>query len=159
MRKRSHRSALVLAALVAWLLVVPGSASADGITVTIPVNVTNIHEEAVSIKLKVEFKEQQNGANYMVGYGWSEPIPIVNRSVQQDVEVLVSQGGSQGGHLFDADNYKIVLHLIHPSNPNPCQANWSHPQQSSTWAHCNEGWSEMQTYQDQIGPLSNLVPE
>ena len=59
MRQRSHPSAIVLATLLACLLFATDRASADGVTVIVPVNVTHLHEEVSSVIVYISFISDQ----------------------------------------------------------------------------------------------------
>ena len=152
MRQRSHRSAIVLATLLACLLFASDSARADGVTVIVPVNVTQLHEEVNLVYVQVSFINDQG---LQVGIGF-EARPSVDRSLQEDVEIVVNRAPNQ--NIMDATTYRIVLTLSYPDDPRPCEANKIYTRQ--THQHCAyELFSKMQTYEPQEGLISDLIPE
>ena len=155
MRKNSHRSAIVLATLLAWLLVTPDSASAQ-VTFIVPVDVTNLHENVTGVR--VLFALYQGGGGQSV---FSDIVPVVDGSVQEDVEVT-SDWLHQGvtiAHTFD--QFRIRLKLI--SSDGHCTANRDYTigivANNPGWDHCRQGWHMMQTYADALAPRSDLIPE
>jgi hypothetical protein len=180
MRQRSHPSAIVLATLLACLLFATDRASAEeGITVIVPVNVTNLHEHVVEVQVFVYLKQLQPNNYYQrTGSGYTT-VPVVNHSVQQDVEVLVtpfsiSQSNITNVNMFAAEQYYIflTLHAVDPTSApqpggaTPCFINDSEinynaePHLSnSTSDRCRQGWNLMQTYSALEGPISDLIPE
>ncbi len=157
MRKRAHRSVIVLATLLAWLLVTPDSASADGVTVIVPVNVTHLHEEVTEVRVIVSFINDQ-GSQVA---GGSVSRPPVDRSLQEDVEIVVHQNPNK--KIMDAMTYQISLALETTNHPTaPCTPNKVYTTQSGggNFLHCtNAAFSTMQTYEAQEGPMSDLVPQ
>ena len=105
MRQRAHRSVIVLATLLAWLLVTPDRASAEGITVIVPVNMTNFHEDVERVFVQVRLKQ----GSQIVGEN-NAGAAVVDGSVQEDVEVSITQPSS-GENIFDADVFVISLIL------------------------------------------------
>tara|TARA_B100000809_G_scaffold198017_1_gene197739 strand:- start:311 stop:859 length:549 start_codon:yes stop_codon:yes gene_type:complete len=173
MRKNSHRSAIVLATLLAWLLVTPDRASAppawavsDATTVVVPVNVTNLHEDVIRLGTWVRFFDSEvsgmlGNPGKIVGGGntISEP---VNRSVVEDMQVVVypSTQPNNESNIFNATHYRIELKLFTRADDESMQ--WCLPNEDRlgpNFSHCQESGFLMQTYEAQEGPMSDLVPQ
>ena len=138
------------------LLFATDRASADGVTVIVPVNVTHLHEEVTIVRVQVLFRNDQG---VRVGYGIVSR-PPVDRSLQEDVEIVVSQSSSE--NIMDATTYQIALKLQTTTHPSaPCTPNKVYTTQGgNNYLHCtNAAFSTMQTYEAQEGPMSDLVPQ
>ena len=152
MRQRSHPSAIVLATLLACLLFATDRASADGVTVIVPVNVTHLHEEVSEVIVIISFISDQG---IQVAYGNGTRTPV-DHSVQEDVEVFVIPTNANT-NIMDATTYTISLFLRHADNPRSCEANKVYT--DTNLLHCNAHFSKIQTYEAQEGPISDLVPQ
>ena len=119
MRQRAHRSVIVLATLLAWLLVTPDSASAQ-ITIIVPVDVTNLHEDVTGVIVIVSLLHNNGSTTHQ-----SATVPVVDGSVQEDVEISINADPNflvHGQNIFDADSFAISMsvklsgietHLLH----------------------------------------------
>ena len=156
MRQRAHRSVIVLATLLAWLLVTPDRASAEGFTVIVPVDVTGLHPDITDIRAEVMLTKGGSG----VGLGIDAWTNVVDQSVQEDLEVVLNPLNDE---FFDADGYRIVLSLlISPETGGTgCKANAVYPNGSP----CGPGGhAEGKNLVQGLGPfvtlpISDLTPE
>ena len=167
MRKRAHRSVIVLVTALACLLFTTDRASAvDGITVVVPVNVTNLHEDVITFGTWVRFFDSEvsgysGNPGKIVGGGntMSEP---VNRSVVEDMQVVVYPVNlpNNESNIFNATHYRIELRLYTRADDESMQ--YCPPNEDSlspNFSHCQESGFLMQTYEAQEGPMSDLVPQ
>jgi hypothetical protein len=157
MRKRAHRSVIVLATALACLLFVTDRASADGITIVVPVNMTNLHEDIGRIAILGFLR---HGAQ-IVASAQPQFVNVVDRSVQEDVELSIS---FDNVNAFNADTYHIKMHLGMMSGGSVldtyCQPNNLYESTpSGSLDHCKNGVTVMQTYAPLTGPISDLTPE
>jgi len=154
MRQRAHRSVIVLATLLTCLLVTPDSASAQ-ITIIVPVDVTNLHEDVIGVRVTVFLF-----ADGLVASQSSATVPVVDGSVQQDMEVT-GDWLIQGVTLVNSfESYQIKLTL--GSSDGLCSANRDYNTDdlaSSNFDHCRQGWHTLETYAIANGPRSDLIPE
>jgi hypothetical protein len=184
MRQRAHRSVIVLATLLTWLLVTPDRASAlDGITVVVPVNVTGLHEEVTSARMVVYFFDSASQTNTaselghpgaVVG-GGSATGTVVDRSFVGDWEVEVNEptpstftpyglyitGAVPDLSIFNATHYRISLRLVTAQDSGPiehCEPNRNY-ENIAAQAHCNQSAYIMETYEIQEGPITDLIPQ
>ncbi len=169
MRKRAHRSVIVLVTALACLLFTTDRASAvDGITVVVPVNVTNLHEDVIRFGTWVRFFDSEVSGccghpGKILGGGITTREPV-NRSVVEDVQVWVSPTGAAAtgneSNIFNATHYRIELRLYTRADDESMQ--WCLPNEDSlslNFSHCQESGFLMQTYEAQEGPMSDLVPQ
>jgi hypothetical protein len=179
MRKNSHRSAIMLVTALACLLVAAGRANA-GITVIVPVNVTNLHQEVIGGRVIVLFFDSALPAESatvsgspelghpgaVVGWGYSH-LGVVDRSFVGNWAVEVEQPTSatfilpglyippqQDRSIFDATHYRISLRLVTAQDGQtaPCEPNRDYG--NSMPPHCNQSAYAMRTYEIQEGPIS-----
>ena len=156
MRQRAHRSVIVLATLLTWLLVTPDSASAQ-ITIIVPVNLTNLHEDVTGVRLDITVFSDGGASAHQS----SATVPVVDGSVQEDVEVTGDwlYQGVTIAHTFD--QFLIRLRLI--SSDGHCTANGDYTigelANNPGWDHCRQGWHTLETYAVATGPRSDLIPE
>ena len=184
MRKNSHRSAIMLVTALACLLVAAGRANA-GITVIVPVNVTNLHQEVIGGRVIVLFFDSALPAESatvsgspelghpgaVVGWGYSH-LGVVDRSFVGNWAVEVEQPTSatfilpglyippqQDRSIFDTTHYRISLRLVTAQDGQtaPCEPNRDYG--NSMPPHCNQSAYAMRTYEIQEGPISDLVPQ
>jgi hypothetical protein len=173
MRKRAHRSVIVLATLLAWLLVTPDSASAaDKVMVVIPVNLANFHEDVRGVRMRVQFYNDQ-GVEVGTGQSFVTPNDVEGLWKSNDWPVYVGPIGGQTNSIFDATTYKISLGLsnVTPTvewvapgafaSPNDyCEPNVVvDPATDPDFAFCNGPFAKLQTYENPEGPISDLIPE
>ena len=160
MRQRAHRSVIVLATLLAWLLVTPDRASAaNKVTVVVPVNLANFHEAVQGIKLKVQFYNDQ-GVEVGAGASYWHPNDVDGLFRSDEWSVPVHPVFGQTNSIFDATTYKISLSLNNATSGKYCEPNVVvDPATDPDYAHCNGRFSELQTYEAQEGPISDLIPE
>jgi hypothetical protein len=176
----------MLVTALACLLFAAARANA-GITVIVPVNVTNLHEEVTGGRVIVYFfdsglpaePEQNNlpelghpGA--VVGWG-AIPLPITDHSCVKDLYVEVEQpeinafipatalyiSQSAGDRdIFNATHYRISLRLLTAQDGGASIAQWCEPNyHENALAHCSQTAYAMQTYERHEGPISDLVPQ
>jgi hypothetical protein len=145
----------VWAAILTSLLATSERATADGITVVVPVNMTNLHEEVTDVHFALTFYFEND---IKVAQGKTD-LPVVDGSVQQDVEFTMSPFGAHS--IFTATYYTMTLLLKHPDSPGMCVPNKIVPEGHGTmFVFCNDApWSKMQTYAQMKGPISELVPD
>mgnify|MGYP001238166752 CR=1 FL=1 len=154
MRQRAHRSVIVLATLLAWLLVTADGASAQ-ITIIVPVDVTNLHENVTGVMVVVVLLDN-NGNKVQQN---SVTVPVVDGSVQEDVEVT-GDWLEQGVPIVNSfESYEIKLVLS--SSDGICTANQDYTTGSKAdnpnFDHCRQGWHTLQTYAIATGPRSDVV--
>ena len=163
MRKRAHRSVIVLVTALACLLFTTDRASAvDGITVVVPVNVTNLHEDVIRFGTWVRFFDSEVSGccghpGKLLGGGITTREPV-NRSVVEDVQVWILPNNES--NIFNATHYRIELRLYTRADDESMQ--WCLPNEDSLipiYSHCQESGFLMQTYEAQEGPMSDLVPQ
>ena len=156
MRQRAHRSVIVLATLLAWLLVTPGRASAEGFTVIVPVEVTGLHPDVTDIRAEVMVKKGTSAVGSGIG-AWTN---VVDQSVQEDLEVVLNPLDND---FFLADTYRIELSvkISHETGSAGCKANALYPPASL----CGPGGhAEGKNLVQGLGPfvflpISDLIPE
>ena len=159
MRQRVHRSAIMLATLLAWLLFTTNRASADFITVTVPVNVTTLHSDVTEVRVGLTLTgPKPSGGTTSINTAVN--VPVVDRSVQEVVEITIPID-IFGGGAINLDSYEIILSLV--SAAGKCRANnpytAAHLADDIRFDHCRQGWNMMQTYEPPAGPMSDLIPE
>jgi hypothetical protein len=161
MRKRVHRSAIMLATALACLLFTTNRASADAMTVTVPVNVTNLNSAVTDIKVRVMlYGLNAAGVNHALNA--VEWVPVVDRAVQEDVEINCNLN-SFGANALNIESYVVSLWLKSASaGATACEAN--NPYTAAHLAdtqhdHCRQGWNMMQTYEPLMGLIPDLIPE
>ena len=129
MRKRAHRSVIVLVTALACLLFTTDRASAvDGITVVVPVNVTNLHEDVIRFGTWVRFFDSE-----------------VSGCCGPPGKIL---GGRIELRLYTRADDESMQYC--PPNEDSL---------SPKYSHCQESGFLMQTYEAQEGPMSDLVPQ
>jgi hypothetical protein len=164
MRKRVHRSAIMLATALACLLVTPDRASAQ-VTFIVPVDVTNLHENVTGVMVLFSLFQGGSVSNQ------SDIVPVVDGSVQEDVEVTGDwfYQGVTIAHTFH--QFQIRLRLI--SSDGQCTANRDYTignvANNPDWDHCRQGWHILQTYAEATvnsttgasltAPRADLIPE
>ena len=153
MRQRAHRSVIVLATLLTCLLFVTDRASADGITVIVPVNMTNLHEDIQKLYIIGYLKIDQSPAPVASATEW---VNVVDRSVQQDVELSISMDNA---NAWNVDTYIITMLFGMIGGGNACIPNNLHEDGGASYDHCKENRTLMQTYAPIEGPISDLTPE
>jgi hypothetical protein len=158
MRQRSHRSAIMLATALACLLFTADRASADAITVTVPVNVTNLNSAVTDVRVTVTLTgPKPAGGNLSINH--HETVPVVDRAVQEDVEITCLLH-HYGANALNIESYVVSLWLVSASGR--CRANdpyTTSPFVGTKYDHCRQGWNMMQTYAPLVGPMSDLIPE
>ena len=162
MRKRVHRSAIMLATALACLLFTTNRASADAMTVTVPVNVTNLNSAVTDIKVRVTLYGLSAAGGNLNTNQDSEWVPVVDRAVQEDMEINCILN-SFGANALNIESYAVSLGLKSASAGGiACEANnpYTAAHQAGTeYDHCRQGWNMMQTYEPPAGPMSDLIPE
>ena len=161
MRQRAHSSVIVLVTVLACMLCTTNRASAaDGITVIVPVNVTNLHEGVESVYTRVNFF----AGSQKVGEGQKHET-VVDRAVEQDFEVFVR---SLDQDFLNADTYSIQLLLAVRDDSgsrvacflevSPTLLNYQN--YASDHVCTSEKMKiTMKTYAPMEGPISDLIPE
>ena len=121
MRQRTRGPVIVWAAILTSLLATSERATAGGITVVVPVNITNLHEEVTDVYFALSFWFKDGGGkHHKVATGVTD-LPVVDGSVQQDVEFTMSPFGAHS--IFTATYYTMTLLLKHTDNPIKCVPN------------------------------------
>jgi hypothetical protein len=152
MRQRTLNPAIVWGAILTSLLATSEGVTEDGITVVVPINWTNLHEEVTSVNFALRFFDE-NDATVAAGTYVHQ---VVDGSVQQDTEFFMLPLGAN--NIFTAKTYNMAVTLRHSDFVAPCVPN--RKDNPETMAHCNTGaWTTMQTYAQMQGPISELVPE
>ena len=152
MRQRAHSSVIVLVTVLACMLCTTNRASAaDGITVIVPVNVTNLHEGVESVYTRVNFF----AGSQKVGEGQKRET-AVDRAVEQDFEVFVR---SQDQDFLNADTYSIQLLLAVRDDSGSLVACLLDYQNYASDHVCTSEKITMKTYAPMEGPISDLISE
>ena len=155
MRQRAHSSVIAFATLLAWLLVTPDRASANGITVIVPVDVTNLHEDVEKIRLMLTLKQ----GTQRIGSWLTQETTVVDGSVQEDVEISINADPNSlvdGQNIFDADSFEILMSVkLSGIEAIYCMVNWNYGENHA----CNDGRANLQTYENLSGSISDLIPE
>ena len=155
MRQRAHRSVIVLATLLTCLLITPDSASAQ-FTIIVPVDLTNLHEDVTRVQVIISVYSDGGAAHQNSQY-----VPVVDGSVQEDVEVT-GDWVHQGVTLVNSfESYLIRLRLW--SSDGYCSPdkdyNAGAVADNANLDHCRQGWHTLETYAEATGPRSDLIPE
>ena len=158
MRQRTRGPVIVWAAILTSLLATSERATADGITVVVPVNITNLHEEVTDVYFALSFWFKDGGGKqHKVANGLTTFLPVVDGSVQQDAEFSMFPYDS--ANIFTATSYELRANIFTPTSASGCVPNEIYGEGSSN-EYCNDAaWSKMQTYERMKGPISELVPE
>jgi hypothetical protein len=162
MRQRARRSVIVLVTFLAWLLVTPDRANAaDRVTVVIPVNLANFHEDVRGVRMMVQFYNDQ-GVEVGKGISYTYPNDVEGLWKSNEWPVSVGPFNAQTNNIFDATTYKISLGLLdNATNTGKyCEPNVVvDPATDPDYAHCNGPFAKLQTYENPEGPISDLIPE
>ena len=153
MRQRAHSSAIMLATLLTCLFVATNRASAaDGITVIVPLNVTNLHEDIEKVYTRVSFFHLNAAGSQRVGMGQTFMTVVDRSAVEQDNEVHVI---SLDQNFLNAETYSIELLLWISGATQACNPDYEYASDHV----CGDEKFTMKTYAPVEGPISDLIPE